>query len=284
MEQESEYILPANLRKENISKEQILEIVKNYRPIDDDFMRELFRNNIPLTECVLRIITGIKDLVITSSETQYDMKRLSGSRSLKLDVFGTDSTGKKINLEVQRADEGATPKRARYHSSAIDIESLKSGDDFSQLPETYVIFITENDVMGKNKLVYRYKWREEDGSELGDETHIIYVNASYDNPEDTSELAKLVHDFMCINADEMYTEPLAEITRQLKGSDKEVGVMCKAVEELVKKSNDYGKRSSQIEIACNLISLGNNSYEDIAKVTSLTLEEVNKLAEEIKQA
>lgn len=47
--------------------EKILQIIKEYRPMDDEFMRELFRDDIPLTEYVLRIITGIKDLTVTQS-------------------------------------------------------------------------------------------------------------------------------------------------------------------------------------------------------------------------
>ncbi len=62
-------------------------------------MRELFRNDLPLAQLVLRIITGIEDLELTSQETQYDLKRLLGSRSICLDVFGTDSMGRQFDLE-----------------------------------------------------------------------------------------------------------------------------------------------------------------------------------------
>ena len=62
-------------------REKILQIIKDYRPMDDEFMRELFRDDIPLTEYVLRIITGIKDLNVTQSETQFDLHSLTGSRS-----------------------------------------------------------------------------------------------------------------------------------------------------------------------------------------------------------
>lgn len=86
-----------------------LERLEKMRPLDDDFMRELFRNNIPLAQFVLRIMTGKDDLVITSEETQYDMERLLGARSICLDVLATDSEGRKFNLEIQRADMGATP-------------------------------------------------------------------------------------------------------------------------------------------------------------------------------
>lgn len=107
-----------------------LEQLAAYRPLDDDFMRELFRDNLPLAQYVLRVITGISDLVLTREETQADMKRLVGGRSICLDVFGEDSKGRKFDLEIQRADTGARPKRARYHSSAMDVEFLQKNQEF----------------------------------------------------------------------------------------------------------------------------------------------------------
>ena len=59
-----------------------LQRLRNLRPIDDDFMRCLFKDNIPLAEFVLRIITDKQDLIITDCETQKDMKRLAGARSV----------------------------------------------------------------------------------------------------------------------------------------------------------------------------------------------------------
>ena len=124
------------------------------------------------------------------------MKRLLGARSICLDVFGTDSKGRKFDLEIQRADKGATPQRARYHSSAMDMEFLKAKDEFTELPITYVIFITENDVRGENRLIYNFEWTEKDtAAPLGDGAHIIFVNGAYHNTADNSDLAKLVHDF-----------------------------------------------------------------------------------------
>ena len=107
-----------------------LQRLRLLRPIDDDFMRCLFKDNIPLAEFVLRIITDKPDLIITDCETQKDMKRLAGARSICLDAYGTDSAGKKYDLEVQRQDKGADPHRARYHSSVMDIENLHSGQEF----------------------------------------------------------------------------------------------------------------------------------------------------------
>ena len=71
-----------------------------------------------------------------------------------MDAYGTDSDRKKYELEIQRADKGAEPYRARYHSSVLDIENLHSGQEFKELPDTYTIFITEEDFFGMGKPVY----------------------------------------------------------------------------------------------------------------------------------
>lgn len=258
--------------------EDDLRTIENYRPLDDDFMRELFRNDLPLAQLVLRIITGIEDLQLISQETQYDMKRLLGSRSICLDVFGTDSKGRKFDLEIQRADRGATPQRARYHSSAIDVEFLKAKEEFTELPISYVIFITENDVRGENKLIYNFEWTDTaSGNPLDDGAHIIFVNGAYNNAEDTSDLAKLVHDFRCKRAENMKIKELADKTRFFKETLEGVSIMCKAIEDMRNEAVKEAEKLKAYQIALNLIALGTLTDEAIAKTTQLTLEEVTEL-------
>ncbi len=146
-----------NLKSKEIDSEykKDLERLKLLRPIDDDFMRCLFRDNIKLAQTVLRIILNKNDLIVETVKTQADMKRLVGARSICLDVYATDSKGRKYDIEVQRADNGAHEKRARYHSSVMDVENLKVNEDFKNLPDTYTIFITQNDIFSKGKAIYR---------------------------------------------------------------------------------------------------------------------------------
>lgn len=122
-----------------------LQRLRDLRPMDDDFMRCLFKDNIPLAEFVLRIIIDKQDLTIIGCETQKDMKRLAGARSICLDAYGTDAARKRYDMEIQRQEKGADPHRARYHSSVMDVENLHSGQEFKELPDTYTIFITEKD-------------------------------------------------------------------------------------------------------------------------------------------
>ena len=58
-------------------------------------------------------------------------------------------------IEFQRADRGAEPKRARYNSALMDANALKVGEDVDKLRDTYVIFITQDDVMGGGKEIYQ---------------------------------------------------------------------------------------------------------------------------------
>lgn len=256
-----------------------LETLGKLRILDDTLMREVFRNNLELAQFMLRIIIGKSDLVLTKEETQYDLQHLFGSRSITLDVFGEDSDGKQYDCEVQIADDGANAHRARYHSAAMDVDNLKIREDFRSLPDTYVIFITENDVWGEGQPIYLIdRINTTTGKHFDDGEHIIYVNGAYDNKDDTSDLAKLIHDFRCKKADEMVLTPFADIMKFLKETPKGVDRMCKIMEE----REEERVKNEKIIIAANLLKLGSISREEIANATGLSLETINALAEELK--
>ena len=207
-----------------------LQRLRGFRPIDDTFMRGMFKDNLPLAQLVLRIVTGKKDLILTEFKTQADMVRVTGSRSICLDVYGTDSSGAKYDLEVQRADHGANPYRARYHSSVLDIENLHKGQDFTELPNTYIIFIIEKDFYGEKAPVYTIQnMNLITGEPFNDGTYILYVNGEY---RGNDELGRLMHDFNCTRADDMTFDLMAEKTRYLKENPEGAKYMCKVMEDL----------------------------------------------------
>ena len=135
------------------SSERDLEYIRNFRLMDDDFMAKFFEENLECTEFVLRIIMNNPDLKVQSVHTQHEIRNLLG-HSVRLDAYATDKNAKKYNIEIQRSDKGASPKRARYHSSVIDVNILPKGEDYDFLTETYVIFITEHDEMGAGLPIY----------------------------------------------------------------------------------------------------------------------------------
>lgn len=222
-----------------------LQRLRQLRPIDDDFMRCLFKDNIPLVELVLRIVMGKPDLVITKCETQKDMKRLAGARSICLDAYGADTAGKKYDIEVQRADHGAEPHRARYHSSVMDIENLDAKQDFKELPDTYTIFITEKDFFGAGEPIYVVeRMNLTTGKPFADGAHILYVNGEY---RGNDEIGRLMHDFSCTDAADMNFELMAERTKYLKENPKGVSDMCKIIEDMRREERAEGGAEKLLE-------------------------------------
>lgn len=264
-------------QKQEQRHQEDLRRLQSFRPIDDTFMRGLFKENLPLAQLVLRIITGKPDLTLTKCETQADLKRVTGARSICLDAYATDSTGKKYDLEVQRSDNGADPHRARYHSSVMDVENLDEKQDYRELPDTYVIFITEKDYYKAGKPVYVIQNMNLTLSQpFDDGAHILYVNGEY---RDDSDIGRLMHDFNCTNASDMNFALLAERTRYLKETSKGVSEMCKVMEELRDASYAEGMEDGKLEqarvMALKLWMKG-ETIEEIADLVGFSASTVEK--------
>ena len=261
--------------KERLHQED-LQRLRGLRLIDDDFMNACFDGYTDGAELLLRIILNKPDIRVKSVKTQRRMKNLLG-RDICLDIDADDENGKEYNIEVQRADKGAERKRARYHSSIIDSHLLQPGEDFNKLPETFVIFITENDVIGKGKPIYRIDRRIDDTDELFDDgEHIIYVNGADKNA--STELGKLMHDFFCTDPDDMNYKELADKVRYFKEDEKGVAAMCKVMEDMRNESAKTAVEKRNIEIALDLIRDGKLSLEQIAQYSRLAIDRVRELA------
>ena len=247
-----------------------LQRLRGFRLLDDDFLTKCFEGDTASIELVLQIVLEKPDLKVLDVRTQVFVENLL-NRSVRLDILATDSTGAKLNVEVQRSDKGAGRKRARYNSSMMDANLLKKGEDFDKLPETWVIFITENDVMGKGLPLYPIERcflgtgeRFEDGS------HILYVNGAYrgDTP-----IGKLMHDFSCTDAADMYYGTLADRVRFFKESKEGIEIMCRAMEDMRNQTLKEGMK----EVALRMLAAGKYALEEIVNISGLSLEEVKQL-------
>lgn len=110
-------------------------------------MNVVFERNIEATEFLLNIILERDDMEVIEVIGQREYKNpVIGGRSIRIDIYAKDSSGKIYDIEVQRSDEGADVHRARFNSSMIDTRMLKENQKFKELHESYVIFITKNDV------------------------------------------------------------------------------------------------------------------------------------------
>ena len=243
--------------------------------MDDDFMSLCLNNCIPCTQVMINIILGRNDIHVKSVETQKFYQGFG--RSLKIDVFAEDESGKLYNIEVQNSDEGTEPQRARFHGAVIDAHSLERGQKFKELPECYVIFITRNDVFGFGDMLYRIeRYIEGRNERFNDGQHIIYVNCSA--ADDGSRLSELIHDMKCEDSDEMFIPELSDRTGYFTKTEEGEMHMNAYLAEVVKKREESAKRKQAQNIAVNLLRKGKMTLEDIAECSGVALVEVMRLA------
>ncbi len=261
--------------KERLRKE-ITKRIEKMCLMDDDFMTMVLQHK-ECAQLVLSIILNRNDLKVTHCKSQYDLHSLRG-RSVKLDVYAVDSKGKKYDIEIQKANEGADPKRARYNSSLMDADSLDKNQSPKDLPEIYVIFITENDVLKKNKPVYTIERTiSETGDFFGDGSHIIYVNSQI---QDETALGKLMSDFHNRETKNMHYPVLSEQSEFYKYGGGQT-TMCKLVEDLVVKECEKVKTEAQSEFVKTMLRMKKYTYQEISDITQLSVDRIKEIDEKL---
>ena len=254
-------------------------IIKNFTLMSDIFMRNVFKKRECL-EYVLQVIMEKQDLYVIDQVIQKDYKNLQG-RSAVMDCVARDSTGKQFDVEIQQDNEGASPKRARYHSGLMDMNTLNPGQDFEKLPESYVIFITRDDILGYGLPIYHIDRQIKELNEaFQDEAHIIYVNS---RKQDDTELGRLMHDLHCKKADEMHSPILAKRMYELKETQKGVELMCHEMEKIYSEGMESGEKRGELkakkETALSMAEEGMN-IQKIARLVKVSEKDVQKWIDE----
>lgn len=259
--------------KYSLKHTEDLQRLENFRLLDDDFLTKVFED-IECVELLLCIILKKDDLKVTEVHSQHNMKNLQG-RSARLDIFAIDSTGAAFNIEVQRSDRGAIPRRARYHSSLIDANVTEPGEKYEKLPESFIIFITEHDIMKAGLPLYHVnRFVEETGNTFGDDAHIMYVNSEI---QDETALGKLMYDFSCTDPSDMNYQLLADRVYFFKKEKEGILAMCQMLEEMRNETALEATLKASKKFALRLIIRGKDTPEEIAEMTDLSLEEINQL-------
>ena len=263
------------VKKGRFSKE-VVEIVSGLTLFDDDLMSRVFDNNIEATELLLRIIFK-RQIKVVKARGQEEIHSYDiDGRTIRLDIMAVDSDGKKIDIEVQTGEKGSEVKRARYHSSMLDSGMLKKGQDFSEIRDSYVIFIYKHDKFHEGLPVYHLsRFVEETGKKVNDGSNIIYVNGTYAGDDD---LGKLLADFMQPDASKINFKELADGVRYFK---EEGGWenMCEAVEK-------YGEKKSlnaRVKDILNLMSNADFSLSQALDMIGVKGEERSLITEEVKK-
>ena len=266
----------------DVKRKETLKAIETLSLLDDNLMTLVFDRNIEATELLLNVILQRDDLEVLEVVAQREYKNLlPDGRSLTIDIYAVDKEDKVYDIEVQRASSGADVHRARFHSSMIDTKMLKARQEFKEIHDSYVIFITASDVMGAGCPLYHVKRMiEETGTYFGDGSHIIYVNGSY--KDDNDPVGKLMHDFRCLSSADMFYPILAKQLKYFKETEGGQNIMCQVFEDLAEKRAEKRAEEARIEekkaLARRLIARGKLTIEEIAEDADLPIEVVRDLA------
>ena len=283
---------------------EIKQVIRSLCMMNNRFMNFMLDDNKEAAQVFLRIILGDDKIKVKNVRIQSFIQNIYGHSS-QLDILAQDSKGRYFNVEVQRSDEGAPARRARFYSSILDTHFLQPGKLYEELPDTYVIFITENDVLHDNLPLYNIRRRiDENAKCFEDGSHIIYVNSQR---RDDTALGKLMQDLYCTEPKNLHYHEFAERMEFLKyskeGEEKMTDVIeeyaarkaealakeaaREAVKEAVKeatkeaaKKAEEKEQANRIELAQGLLADG-MSIEFTVRHSKLTEAEVRELASKL---
>ena len=222
---------------------EIKHVIRSLCMMNNRFMNFMLDDNKEAAQVFLRVILGDDKIKVKNVRIQSFIQNIYGHSS-QLDILAQDSKGRYFNVEVQRSDEGAPARRARFYSSILDTHFLQPGKLYEELPDTYVIFITENDVLHDNLPLYNIRRRiDENAKCFEDGSHIIYVNSQR---RDDTALGKLMQDLYCTEPKNLHYHEFAERMEFLKYSKEGEEKMTDVIEEYAaRKAEAVAKEASE---------------------------------------
>lgn len=174
--------------------------------------------NPDLCKELLELLLNIKIERIEIPVAERSFKVDYDSKGIRFDVYVKDGTGRCFDIEIQTTNRTNLAKRARYYQDLMDVDSLVSGADYSELNESYVIFLCMEDAFGNGLPVYDFHQVCKQDSEvlLNDGTHKVFFNASKYDKMPTESLREFFKFLNGLNAASDFTDQLEQKVRYAK--------------------------------------------------------------------
>ena len=236
-------------------------------------------------QCTLSLILDEPNIQLKEVKVEQVILNKSGKRAIRLDAWAISTDNRQFNMEMQNnSTDDNLPKRSRFYQGMLDTPILKSGKKtkYKKLPSTVIIFITQDDIFGKDLAQYTFteQCEEVSGLHLEDGTKKIFLNMTSKNG--SKELVSLLQYMKDTNIDnpeilvkdERILE-LDKIVTEVKQSEEWEAVQMNILEIGIKKGTEDGIRVL-IE-TCKEFGL---SYEDTISKIELKFELTKDVAEE----
>ena len=222
------------------------------------------------------------------------------TKGVRLDVFLKDED-KIIDVELQSYPQEALGKRTRYYQSMIDIDSLMKGQDYSELKESYILFICKHDPFnddneqhyGMSCYTFKNVCIENTAVNLNDKSVKVIYNASAYKTEKDIKIRNFLH-FIYTNepGNDEFSNRLSALVEKIKDNEKfrrEYAAMNlhdrditraakrEGIAEGIVKGISQGERKKAIEVAKNLLADGKYSSEEISTLLQIPIDSFLKL-------
>jgi len=270
----------------------------NFKSIDeltftDDYMFGAVMRNPEICKSILETLLNIQIEKLEYPELQKSISTYYESKGVRLDVYVKDSD-KVFDIEVQNDSAISLPKRMRYYQSMVDMDSLLKGQDYSELKESFIIFICQYDPFTEGLPCYTFKnlCIQDKNLELNDETTKIIFNSTAYDKEKNVDIRKFLKYIRTKVPTSNLTDKINTLVEKQKENnkfrndylamnlhDRDITKKAFAEGEIlgIQKGISQGAEQKAIETAKNFLKLG-LSIEKVAEGTGLTLEKVQELA------
>ena len=268
--------------------------------IQDDFMfAKVMTANLELTKKAIEVITERKVEDIQFHKAQYTSNPYIEAKGTRFDVL-LEGDDVRYDIEMQVRKQNDLTQRNTYYTSMLVVDSLRKGMSYKELPHIFVIFICIFDPfdVGKERYIASERLCSE-GKDITDEVNYnggydkIYLNAGPVKPTHTEGNKDLTNFLEYIRNNVISDELTEEMNNLVENTriNAEVELEYMTLEE---KLNEFkaegrkegiaeGEKKKAIETARNLLLMGKLTNSEIADSTQLSLEEIEKLKQDLKE-
>ncbi len=257
------------------TKKDILSDIKTMTLFNTPMMRAVFSHK----ECIDELLYPFfeQHIHIKKAQTEYFVSNLHGKET-RLDILVESIEHGFIDIEIQKENIEYLSKRARFYFSGMDNHVVEKGEFYEDMPDCHVIFICQKDQFKKGLPMYHiHSTVDETGERVNNGQELIIVNGEY--RDESTMIGRLMHDFRCIDPNEMYSEVLKKWMKYYKQEKGGLEKMCEISEKWMKQGYANGRMEKAIETIISLLTkkLGYLSENIIIKINNSDEDILNEL-------
>ena len=247
-------------------------------------------------ECTLSIILDEPDVKMEEVKVEQVILNRYGKRAIRLDAWGKTTDDRQVNMEMENhSGNDDVKKRSRYYQGLLDSPILKSGKrtKYRELPSTIIIFITQDDIFGKDRAKYTFteQCEEIEGLHLEDGTTKIFLNMTSKNG--SKELISLLQYMKNTKLDNPEIEvkdkrliELDKIVSEVKESEEweavQMNILEVGISQGISQGINQGEKRKLVSLVCKKLVKG-CSVEEIADMLEEKTELIQRICDVAEQ-